>query len=355
MRVRVRVSVLMPAFNSERTLRAAVESVLTQSFRDFELVVVDDGSTDATKRIAESFGDRRIRIISSGRNEGISASRNKAVAAAEGEYLAWLDSDDVAKPNRLGTQASFLDAHPSVGFCHSNFEEIDADGKVVREKWNGPAFLPTEWQMIWTNPVAQSTVMFRKSLLNGNAAPYNAEYDPAEDYDLWTRMMLDTRVGYLPDVLVSYRTTPTSAFHTWATRALRRSVESNGRLVSSLTGAPVPGFHKFLTTFEGALDDAMPRVDLGTLREWYHLVASIVAERAAWDGPTRDRVESDVQERLASLLREKRQVLFTRQTVRLLWKEAPLVLLRLVGRALYRSARRVARGLLKPRVAAGAG
>ena len=105
------VSVVIPAYNRERYLADAVDSVLAQTFTDFELLIVDDGSRDRTVEIAKSYRDPRIRLVRHERNRGVAAARNTGVAEARGAYVAFLDSDDVAYPDRLARQVAFLDAH----------------------------------------------------------------------------------------------------------------------------------------------------------------------------------------------------------------------------------------------------
>ncbi len=339
----------MPVYNCEKYLRQAMESVLRQSYRDFELIVVSDGSRDSSLSIARSFTDARIRIVENPRNMGISASRNRALAESRGRYIAWLDSDDIALENRLERQAEALDSNPDAGLCHSNFAEIDETGKVVKNPWNTGPTLPTEWLMLWTNPIAQSTVMLRKSLLEGGASPYNGECDPAEDYDLWTRLCMRTNISYMHDVLVCYRSVQTSAFHKNSKRALLKSIQSNERYVQLLMGEAVPSFHKYLTSFGGALESAMESVSAGALKEWYVSAGAALAKRKNWSGDTAAQIARDIQRRMVGLLSEEPRIYYASGTRASVFKESPLLFMKLQMGWWQKGLRHAAKAVLKPR------
>ncbi len=187
------VSVIMPVFNGERYVGQAISSVLEQSYRNFELVIIDDGSRDSTKRRVERFRDDRIRFYEHNDNQGIAASRNDGLSKAKGPYIAWLDSDDIASPSRLERQLDFLEKNRKYGLCSSNVVSIDAEGRQSSGKWWNTSNIPVDWQMLWTNPIAQSSVMIRKSLLEKPPLAYDPSYSPAEDYHLWCRLVQRSR------------------------------------------------------------------------------------------------------------------------------------------------------------------
>ena len=340
------VSVLMPVFNGEAFLRRAVDSVLRQSFGDFELVVIDDGSTDSTKEILNSFEDPRLKVLTNDSNRGISFSRNRAIRESGGGYIAWLDSDDIALENRLQKQVMLMDSNPAVGLCHSNFAEIDEQGNLQKPAWNSKALLPIEWEILWTNPVAQSTVMVRRSLLNGAGSCYNPDCDPAEDYDLWTRLCLLSRFYYLPEVLVQYRTVATSAFHTQHRKAFLKSLESNQRLVESLLKRQAPSFHKHLTTFSGILPAGIGDVDIKNLREWYFSLATALRELHGLSGNEMDLINADISSRVQWLLRNEPRVFYAKGSRAITWKDSPLASMSLEIHWLRRQSRRMVRAML---------
>ena len=332
----------MPVYNTERFLRFAIDSVLRQSFKDFELVAVDDGSVDNSLKILRSYKDPRVRVLESQKNQGISATRNRALTSARGDYVAWLDSDDISYPRRLEVEFVFLDSRRDVGFCHSDFDEIDEAGNAGTSR-TAEVRLPSEWKMLWTNPVAQSTVMMRRSVVAAQDRPYNSECDPAEDYDLWTRLVLKVGIGYVPDVLISYRTHPTSAYHTNSRRALLKSLDSNERLVKELCGGEVVPFHKYLTTFGGVLQDDLPAVSYRALQDWYYRLLDACMTKYRWDRKTASMVEADIRKRLTDLLLGKSQIVRAKGTRSFLLARDPLLLGRAALWRFYRSLRRAAK------------
>jgi glycosyltransferase involved in cell wall biosynthesis len=199
------VSVVMSAYNEERYLGSAMESLLDQTFDDFEVIVVDDGSKDRTPEILASYDDPRVRVVRQ-ENRGLIASLNRGVDLAQGRYIARMDGDDIAYPERLARQVAFLDAHPDVGLLGTAFDEIDGDGRVI-----GCRRYPTEDAdlrriLIRYNPFFHSSVMMRRELLQRVGGYIEApDLVLVEDYDLWFRLARVTRLAGLPDVLVARR------------------------------------------------------------------------------------------------------------------------------------------------------
>src|SRR5208337_1568211 len=186
-----RVSVVMAAYNAEKYLRQAVDSILSQTLADFELIVVDDASIDATRAVLESYSDPRIRALYNPSNLGQCVSRNKALAAARGKYIAILDADDIALPTRLEKQAEWLDRHPEIGLLGSYAVTIDEQGKE-HARWD---YSPTDdaaikWALLFTNVFIHSSVMMRKSVVNQTGGYSNEECIRrafVEDYELLSR------------------------------------------------------------------------------------------------------------------------------------------------------------------------
>ncbi|HJV34457.1 glycosyltransferase family 2 protein [Geomonas sp.] len=206
-----KVSVLMPVYNGEKYLSQAIDSVLSQTMQDFELLVIDDGSRDRSIEIISGYHDPRLRLLVNGENLGLVKTRNKAISESVGEFVAFLDCDDIALPERLQKQRSFLEEHPDFGMVGSWIEIMDGEG-VCREVMRYPA-APEEIPalLIFGNYFSQSAVMIRKSSLP--AVSYRSEYPVAEDYDLWVRMATLAKVWNLPQVLTRYRVhTPSATF-----------------------------------------------------------------------------------------------------------------------------------------------
>jgi glycosyltransferase involved in cell wall biosynthesis len=199
------VSVIMPVRNGQRWLREAIDSVLAQPFGDVELIVVDDGSDDATPHILDECArqDARSRVIHQA-PQGVVVALNAAIAAARAPYLARLDADDRAKPDRLARQFAFMQAHPDVGLLGSWAEKLDRDGAVI-----GHIRPPTEAAAIARflrrgNPFVHSSVMMRTALVRALGG-YRAAFRAAEDYDLWLRLAEIGGLAMLPEYLIQYR------------------------------------------------------------------------------------------------------------------------------------------------------
>jgi len=195
----------MPVRNGADWLRQAVESVLHQEWRDFELIVVDDGSGDDTVALLKELarGDDRIVLLRQA-PQGIVVALNRGLAAARAPLIARLDGDDRARPDRLARQLAFMQAHPDVGLLGSAAEKIDETGTVIGRITppSEPARLAT--MLARTNPFIHSTVMMRAALVR-ELGGYRAAFRDAEDYDLWLRVAETSGIASLPEPLIQYR------------------------------------------------------------------------------------------------------------------------------------------------------
>jgi len=200
-----RVSVIVPVFNRAEMIAEAVKSILTQSLSDLEIIVVDDGSSDGSQAVVEAIDDSRIRLIRHARNQGIPGARNTGLAAARGEFIAWLDSDDVARPSRLERQVEFLAAHPDIAMVGAYSAKIGAG--IKRKLQSAPA----RYEII--RPTLLFRAAFKQSSLIGRAAilknyPYNPDFPVCEDLDMFLRVSADVCVANLPEVLMERRDHP---------------------------------------------------------------------------------------------------------------------------------------------------
>lgn len=182
----VRVSVLMPVYNAERYVGEAIASILAQTFPDFELVVVDDGSTDGTAEVLDACGDPRMRRYRNEGNLGIPATRNLSLSLARGEYVAWMDADDRSLPERLARQVEFMDAHPEIVSLSTGICTIDEAGQAVRQFRIVAAPEAVRGRLLLENCLGTNgCVMVRTAVIRGLGG-----YRPvvAEDYDLFLRL-----------------------------------------------------------------------------------------------------------------------------------------------------------------------
>ena len=200
------VSVLMPVYNGARYLRASIESVLGQTFTDFEFLIVDDGSTDRTQDIIRGYEDPRIRLVNNDQNTGLAKSLNRGLRLARGGLIARHDADDVSMPFRLETQHRFLVAHPEIALLGAQASLIDQNGHTIFDHTSMPLdSLSIRWQLMFGNPILHPSVMFRRSVVLQDLGGYDEQYQLSEDYDLWSRLAQQYEVANLPDVLIAYR------------------------------------------------------------------------------------------------------------------------------------------------------
>ena len=201
-------SVVMPAYNAEQFVGEAIKSVLVQSMPSWELLVVDDCSTDRTLEVCRSYRDSRIRVFSSPQNLNAAGARNLALEHARGEFIALLDSDDVMAPNRLERQWEFFQQNPQVGVCGSyvkTFETLQnsANRGTIEYPCGNGAIKAT---MFFYDPFVTSSVAMRASLLGRLFKPFfPQEHGVAEDYELWVRIIDQTEFANLPEFLNRYR------------------------------------------------------------------------------------------------------------------------------------------------------
>ena len=200
-----KVSVIVAAFNAENYLREAIQSVLRQTFQDFELLIVDDGSTDGTARIIRSYSDARIQLVENQRNMGLTKSLNRALNLARGEYIARQDADDISEPLRLQTQVAYLNRHPRVALLGSWFTVIDENGSEVRRTSLPTNDLDLHWAMFFYCPFVHGAVMWRHAPVREQIGAYNENLAYAQDHDLWARIASRFTVANLPEWLVRYR------------------------------------------------------------------------------------------------------------------------------------------------------
>jgi len=200
------VSVLMRVHNGERFLAQAIRSILGQTFRDLELIILDDGSTDTTATIAESFrrADARVVLHRDERRGGVAVALNRAASTARGEFLAVMDADDVALPRRIETQVRFLREHPSVCLVGSSISVIDEAANHICTLRYPVNSARIDQARAYSNPIATSTAMFRRSVFNA-VGGCRSVLLYSEDYDLWLRMGEVSETTNVGEILVLYR------------------------------------------------------------------------------------------------------------------------------------------------------
>jgi glycosyltransferase involved in cell wall biosynthesis len=206
------VSVLMPAYNCAPYIGAAIESILAQSYPHFELLVVDDGSADETLAIAAAYCQRDHRVqVHPQAHAGIAGARNRALELARGEFCAWLDADDLARPDRLESQVGAFRTDPRRAIAGSAYQVIDDQGVPQGVHKMPETDTMIRWHCLFHSPFAQSSVMLRLDMLRAQKLDYDPTMPPAEDYDVWSRFLQYGRGYNLSEPLVSYRVHPAQA------------------------------------------------------------------------------------------------------------------------------------------------
>ncbi len=197
------VSVVMPVYNAEDYLEESVESILGQSLRDFEFIIIDDGSTDESPKILDQYQelDSRVRVLHEP-NSGIAASLNLAIRMAAGKYIARMDADDISLPNRLARQVEFMEGRPEVGVCGTGCRHFGDRRGVATPAAD---FDKIRCQLLFWPVMVHPTVMMRREVILREGLFYRTDFEEGEDYELWYRFSQCCRMANVPETLVSVR------------------------------------------------------------------------------------------------------------------------------------------------------
>jgi len=211
------ISVVMPVYNVDKYVSAAIESVLSQTFTDFEIIIIDDGGTDRSIDICSSYIDPRIRIVSQ-KNRGLAGARNTGILESHGEYIAFLDSDDCWEPEKLALHKIHLDNNPQIGVSYSGSRFIDEQGNLLRQAQQPKLENITAKDILTRNPIGNgSAPLIRKSAFEAIAFSHPADsqrtcffdetFRQSEDIELWIRMALTGNFGFegIAGLLTRYR------------------------------------------------------------------------------------------------------------------------------------------------------
>lgn len=200
------ISVLMSVFNEERYLHSSIDSILKQSFSDFEFIITDDHSSDGTLEILHTYAlkDKRIKIIEHTKKMGLAHSLNEQIHMSKGKYLARMDGDDISHPDRFEKQFQFLENNNDIGMVGSFCREIDNNGKYI-SLWKRPTSDPEIKRRIFGfNPFIHSSIMVRRDAIMA-AGMYNTECKYAQDYDLWLRVSKKYKLANISEPLIDHR------------------------------------------------------------------------------------------------------------------------------------------------------
>jgi len=223
------ISVVMAVYNAELFLREAIDSILSQSFRDFEFIIVNDGSTDGSARIIADYRDPRIIVLDNGKNRGLIDSLNAGLERARGKYIARMDADDIALKERFQKQFDYMETHPEMGICGTAIRPFRENEKGGRKMT-----FPTDDERIrafafFQSPFCHPSVIMRKEVLDRHHLKYPQAFKHAEDYGLWIELLKYTRGANLDTVLLLYRRHEQSV-----TVSLNKDAEETNRLVGKV-------------------------------------------------------------------------------------------------------------------------
>ncbi len=198
-----KVSVVMSVYNGELYLAEAIESILKQTFTNFEFIIINDGSTDSSQAIIESYKDPRIKLLNNDCNQGLAQSLNKGISTARGKYIARMDADDISLPARLEKQVAFMEENAEIGVCGTWVKIIGINPEWVRELETDPETMRCNF--IFEHQIVHPSVIMRKDLLLKHQLFYNPVYKKAQDYELWCRCSRYLSVSNMAEVLLLYR------------------------------------------------------------------------------------------------------------------------------------------------------
>lgn len=196
-----KISVIMPLYNAAPYLKESIESILAQTFSDFEFFIIDDKSSDNSAEIVKAYKDDRIIFIQKPENTGYTDSLNKSIKMANGKYIARMDADDISLPNRFEKQYNYMEQNPDILLLGTFYKIIGIDDIVKPPTTHDEIKV----RLLFDNPICHSSVFMRKSFFDNSNSQYDRTFEPAEDYELWTRMSSCGLVENLPEVLLHYR------------------------------------------------------------------------------------------------------------------------------------------------------
>ena len=297
-----KISVVMSVYNGEKYLKDAIESVLKQTYNDFEFIIIDDASTDSSADIIKSYNDLRIRFIQNKHNLMIPRSINNGINISRGEYIARMDADDICFKKRFEEQVKLMDANPQVGLCSSNAIIINANNDIIA----GPIWvenhLPAEWEMIWSNPLVQPASMIRKNVLLENDLWYDLSHRD-EDYNLWCRIILVSKAVRMDQVLLKYRRYKGSGYNTFMETCLTDSLESNKTFIKTLTKKEPPFFHADFTEFKKVLGTEITHCyDLKLIKKWFALLIDSSKDKWEWDQEVVNLIIKDANRKILNYI-----------------------------------------------------
>lgn len=262
------VSVLLPVYNCERYLADAIDSILSQTFSDFEFIIIDDGSTDRSFEVMAGFRDQRIRIIQQ-ENRGLAATLNRGIGLATGKYIARQDQDDLSYPERLGQQVDFMEAHPDYVLLGTWAQIMEIDRVVNRFHRHPVDEAELRYLMLFNNPFVHSSVMLRwTALAQVGGYTTDPERQPPEDFELWSRLARAGGIANLGEVLLAYREIPGSMSRVGPAPFRRRLITICSENLAAASGlsSDDPDVRAIAALTHGGVEEVSARPDFSRMQ-----------------------------------------------------------------------------------------
>jgi glycosyltransferase involved in cell wall biosynthesis len=246
-----KISVIMPAYNSANYIAEAIQSILTQTVSDFELIIIDDGSTDNTCKIAEAFSDARIRIIKNQTNLGIVRTINRGLSEAAGEYIARMDADDSSYNDRFARQIDYMEKNPDCSVLGTWF--VLSSGEIVCHPITHQGI--KDMLLIKDCAIGHPTVMIRSNVFKDGGVRYPRKFPHAEDYALWCLLIDKYQFANIPEPLLWYRIHPQQVSNKFRQQQRKSAVKSK---IALLTGSYSCYSWKFLRSLRKSFESDRP-------------------------------------------------------------------------------------------------
>lgn len=223
-----KITVLMPVYNCELYIKDALESILSQTYVDFEFLIIDDASTDKTVSIIKSYRDSRIQLIEKPANSGYTNSLNQGLKLAKGQYIARMDGDDISLPERFARQVTYLEANPEIVLCGTSYEIMGEEKRTLIPESHDAIKLA----LLQSNCIAHPSVIIRRKTLEEFSIIYDTTKEPAEDYALWVQLLGVGKLHNLQEVLLKYRMQNSSVSRKRFEEQEKRAIEIQLELLS---------------------------------------------------------------------------------------------------------------------------
>lgn len=276
------ISIAMPCYNSEKYIDKAVESILEQTYCNFELLIVDDSSTDSTIKKIKAYAEKdfRIKILKNEFEKGVSGTMNTAIKNARGIYFTRMDSDDISVLDRIEKQYKFLEENNKYGVCSVNISMMDEYGNLYNEAVYQNSKIPHEWTFLWTNPVPNAPCMYRMDIIKSNKI-FFSDLATAEDYEFLYKFMTKTKIYMIEEPLYLYRHIKSSLYNSKLEETYKNSLRISKNYFKEIIGETIPEYYENLTCFYNEEHEVIVE-DIKEVNKFLVKVASKFKEYFNW-------------------------------------------------------------------------